>query len=61
MAKAKVINEKQRAQREEEELMEFVAEQKKKRSQMIKSVIAIIVCVGLVIAFCLPSISMLLQ
>lgn len=58
---SKVINEKQRAAAEEQELEEFIEQQKKKRSNMLKSVLAIIVCVGLILAFCLPSISMLLQ
>lgn len=58
---AKVINEKHRAQREEQELEEFVAAQKEKRKTMIKSAVAIVLCVGLIFAFCLPSISMLLS
>lgn len=58
---SKVINEKHRAEREERELEEFVAAQQAKRKTMIKSAIAIVLCAGLVIAFCLPSISMLLS
>ena len=58
--KAKVINQKHRAEREERELEEFVAAQREKRKSMIKGALAVIVCIGLVLAFCLPSISMLL-
>lgn len=56
----KVVNEKHRAEKEEREIEEFIAAQKEKRKTIIKSALAIIVCAGLVVAFCLPSISMLL-
>ncbi len=58
---SKVINEKHRAEQEERELEEFIDQQKQKRRTMLKSALAIVVCVGLILAFCLPSISMLLQ
>ena len=58
---SKVINEKHRAEREEKVLEEFIAAQQAKRKTMIKSAIAIVLCVGLIFAFCLPSISMLLS
>lgn len=58
---SKVINEKHRAEQEERELEEFIDQQRQKRRTMLKSALAIVVCVGLISAFCLPSISMLLQ
>lgn len=58
---SKVINEKHRAEKEERELEEFVAAQQEKRKTMLKSALAVIVCLGLILAFCLPSISMLLS
>ncbi len=58
---SKVINEKHRAEQEERELEEFIDQQKQKRRTMLKSALAIVVCLGLILAFCLPSISMLLQ
>ncbi len=58
---SKVINEKHRAEQEERELEEFIDQQRQKRRTMLKSALAIVVCVGLILAFCLPSISMLLQ
>lgn len=58
---SKVINEKHRAEQEERELEEFIDRQRQKRRTMLKSALAIVVCVGLILAFCLPSISMLLQ
>ncbi len=58
---SKVINEKHRAEQEEREIEEFVEQQRQKRRTMAKSIVAIVLCVGLIFAFCLPSISMLLQ
>ena len=56
---AKVINEKHRKEREERELEEFIAAQREKRKAMVKTAVVVVVCLGLVIAFCLPSIGML--
>ena len=56
---AKVINEKHRKEREERELEEFIAAQREKRKAMLKTAVVVVVCLGLVIAFCLPSIGML--
>lgn len=56
---AKVINEKHRKEKEERELEEFIAAQREKRKAMVKTAVVVVVCLGLVIAFCLPSIGML--
>ena len=56
---AKVINEKHRKEKEERELEEFIAAQREKRKAMLKTAVVVVVCLGLVIAFCLPSIGML--
>ena len=56
---AKVINEKHRKEREERELEEFIAAQREKRKAMLKTAVVVVVCLGLVVAFCLPSIGML--
>ena len=57
---AKVINEKHRKEREERELEEFIAAQREKRKAMLKTAVVVVVCLGLVVAFSLPSIGMLL-
>ena len=56
---AKVINEKHRKEKEERELEEFIAAQREKRKAMVKTAVVVVVCLGLVIAFCPPSIGML--
>ena len=56
---AKVINEKHRKEKEERELEKFIAAQREKRKAMVKTAVVVVVCLGLVIAFCLPSIGML--
>ena len=57
---AKVINEKHRKEREERELEEFIAAQREKRKAMLKTAVVVVVCLRLVVAFCLPSIGLLL-
>ena len=57
---AKVINEKHRKEREERELEEFIAAQREKRKAMLKTAVVVVLCLGLVVAFCLPSIGLLL-
>ena len=57
---AKVINEKHRKEREERELEEFIAAQREKRKAMLKTAVVVVVCLGLVVSFCLPSIGLLL-
>lgn len=56
---AKVINEKHRKEKEERELEEFIVAQREKRKAMVKGALVVIVCLGLVVAFCLPSIGLL--
>ena len=49
-----------RQKTEDEILAEFAAEQRKKRLDMLKRVGVIILCIFLVIAFCLPAITVLI-
>lgn len=45
---------------EERELQEFIDSRSQARKELIKKIIIIVLCLGLVMAFCLPSITMLL-
>ena len=44
---------------EDEILAEFAAEQRSKRMALVKRVLVIILCVFLVIAFCMPAVGLL--
>lgn len=56
----KVVRQSKREEAEERELQEFIEQRNKARKDMAKRVIIILLCIGLVIAFCMPSISLLL-
>lgn len=56
----KVVRQSKREEAEERELQEFIEQRNKARRDMAKRVIIILLCIGLVIAFCMPSISLLL-
>lgn len=60
----KVANSKSRQRQkeldEERELQEFIDSRSQARKELIKKILIIILCLGLVMAFCLPSITMLL-
>ena len=45
---------------EDEELEAFVAARAARRNSLIKRIVIIIVCIGLVLCFCLPAVSMLI-
>lgn len=55
----KVVRQSKREEAEERELQEFIEQRNKARKDMAKRVIIILLCIGLVIAFCMPSISLL--
>ena len=56
---SKVIKKNQKELEEEQELQAYVTERNEKRKSLAKQVLIIVVCIGLVIAFCLPSIAAL--
>lgn len=47
-------------EQEERELEEFVESRRERRKTLIKNTLIVVVCLGLVLAFCLPSLTMLL-
>lgn len=49
-----------RVKTEEEILDEFIAEERQKRKDLVKRVLVIILCVFLIIAFCMPAVTLLL-
>jgi len=55
MAKKSANNQKSEA----EQIAEFAAQQRQKRIDMVKRVGVIILCVFLVIAFCMPAVGLL--
>lgn len=48
-------------EKEERELEEFVASRKEKTKTIIKNTLIVLVCLILVVAFCLPSLSLLIK
>lgn len=56
---AQKVKRDKKAEDEERELEEFIAARKKARASLVKKVLIIVVCIGLVFAFCLPAVSML--
>ena len=61
---SKVANSKskqrQKELEEDRELEEFIANRSQARKELAKKVLIIIICLGLVMAFCLPSVAALL-
>lgn len=51
---------KDKEEQEQREIEEFIENKRERRKMLVKNVLIVIVCLGLVLAFCLPSLTMLL-